>query len=74
MTVQELAERFDVTPRTIYHYIQAGIIPRPIGRTRAARYTMIHVKALNAYREVVPRKGDRVTASCFAERRQAGRG
>lgn len=72
MTRQELADRIGVTPRAIKWYIHKGVLPPPFGRTRAARYGIIHVKAFNAYREAVPHPGDRVTAACFAEQRRDG--
>lgn len=71
-TAQELANRFEVSVTTIKWYRQIGVIPPPHGRTRAATYGKEHVEALDAYRALIPLRGDRITAACVAERRLAG--
>jgi transcriptional regulator with XRE-family HTH domain len=38
LTLQELADRCGIEPRTIRSYVQQGIIPGPEARGRAARY------------------------------------
>lgn len=49
MTSRELAARFGVSRRTIHDWIQRGIIPRPRGYGRWARYGVEHVDAIQAY-------------------------
>lgn len=49
MTGNELAERFGVSRRTINDWVQEGIIPRPTGRGPNARYTTVHVEAIQAW-------------------------
>lgn len=46
LTLQELAALVGFTPRYIKHLIQRGILSRPEGATRAARYSATHVKEL----------------------------
>lgn len=45
MTIQELADRAEVTTRTIRYYVEQGVLPPP-GYGRPAEYTEEHVKRL----------------------------
>src|SRR5688500_20390261 len=45
MTIAELAEEADVTPRTIRYYVEQGLLPPP-GRGRNAEYTEEHLQLL----------------------------
>jgi DNA-binding transcriptional MerR regulator len=45
MTIQELADRADVTTRTIRYYVEQGVLPPP-ERGRPAEYTEEHVARL----------------------------
>lgn len=72
MTVDELASRFQTTRRTINTYVAQGILPPPTGHGRWATYGPEHVAALKAYRELIPERGNRFTAACFVEAREAG--
>jgi DNA-binding transcriptional MerR regulator len=45
-TLEQLAELAGVNRRTVRYYIQLGLVDRPIGETRAARYTWKHLKQL----------------------------
>ena len=45
MTIAELAEEADVTPRTIRYYVEQGLLPPP-GRGRIAEYTEEHLQLL----------------------------
>jgi DNA-binding transcriptional MerR regulator len=38
MTRNELAQRFNLSPRTIKKYRQLGLLPAPLGRGPAARW------------------------------------
>lgn len=49
LTVYDLAQRFNVSPRTIHSYAWRGIIPPAIGAGRAARYDRRHVEAIIAF-------------------------
>lgn len=51
MTIQELAQRFGVSPRTIHSWRQRQIIPPPLGGKRgpSARYGPAHVEAIQAW-------------------------
>ncbi len=46
MTIQELARRAHVTPRTIRYYVEQGILPPP-ERGRPAEYTTEHLRRLD---------------------------
>lgn len=46
MTVHQLAERSGVPARRIRHYVAEGVLPRPIGRGRAAHYRQSHLVRL----------------------------
>jgi DNA-binding transcriptional MerR regulator len=45
MTIQELADRAEVTTRTIRYYVEQGVLPPP-ERGRPAEYTDEHIKRL----------------------------
>ncbi|MEO5952639.1 MAG: MerR family transcriptional regulator [Chloroflexia bacterium] len=45
MTIQELADRAEVTTRTIRYYVEQGVLPPP-GYGRPAEYTYEHVQRL----------------------------
>src|SRR4029453_13995197 len=45
MTIQELADRAEVTTRTIRYYVEQGVLPPP-QRGRPAEYTEEHVARL----------------------------
>jgi DNA-binding transcriptional MerR regulator len=45
-SLDELAALAGVSRRTLRYYIQLGLIERPIGETRAAYYTAIHLEQL----------------------------
>ena len=45
MTIQELADRAEVTTRTIRYYVEQGVLPPP-GHGRPAEYTEEHVERL----------------------------
>ena len=36
----------DLPPRTIRYYVQMGLVDRPQGETRAARYGAVHLEQL----------------------------
>lgn len=50
MGIDELARLSGFSPRTINTYVSRGLIPRPMGYGRWARYGQQHVEALVAYR------------------------
>ena len=43
-TLEELCALVDVPRRTVRYYIQIGLVDRPEGETRAARYSARHVE------------------------------
>jgi DNA-binding transcriptional MerR regulator len=43
-TLDELARLVNLDKRTIRYYVQIGLIPRPIGETKAARYGKDHLE------------------------------
>lgn len=45
-TLEELAALVDLPKRTVRYYIQLGLVDRPDGETRAARYGARHVEQL----------------------------
>jgi len=51
MTIQELAMRARVTPRTVRYYVQEGVLPPP-GRGRPAEYTGEHLRRLAMIRRL----------------------
>lgn len=51
-TIQELAERCNVTPRTIRFYIEEGLLPPPLQEGRLGLYTDEHVERLELIREL----------------------
>lgn len=46
MTLDELCALSDTPRRTVRFYIQSGLVARPEGETRAARYTGVHLEQL----------------------------
>jgi DNA-binding transcriptional MerR regulator len=46
LDISEVCERADVTPRTVYFYVQQGLLPPATGAGPAARYTPGHVARL----------------------------
>ncbi len=50
-TLDELAALVELPARTVRYYIQLGLVARPEGETRAARYGARHVEQLLAIRK-----------------------
>lgn len=48
MTLVELADAAEVTPRTVRYYIQHGLLPPPVGAGPTASYTEAHLRHLKA--------------------------
>jgi DNA-binding transcriptional MerR regulator len=46
LSLDDLSRLLSLDKRTIRYYIQIGLVPRPIGETRAARYDETHAKRL----------------------------
>lgn len=53
-TMEDLVAEFGRKPRTIRAYIQAGILPRPIGADRYARYSPVHWNRLREIAAIPP--------------------
>jgi DNA-binding transcriptional MerR regulator len=51
VTIQELADRASVTPRTIRYYVEQGILPPP-ERGRPSEYTEEHLRVLDLVRRL----------------------
>ncbi len=51
LTLTELSERAEVTPRTVRYYIQQGLLPAPGGGPKA-RYDERHVKLLRLVKDL----------------------
>lgn len=50
MTAEELCSRFRISRNTLYSWrTRYATFPRPIGNTRAARYTRAHVEWIEAF-------------------------
>ena len=49
-SIDELCSLTDLPKRTVRYYIQIGLVDRPEGETRAARYTQKHLEQLLAIR------------------------
>jgi DNA-binding transcriptional MerR regulator len=45
-TLAELCQLLDMSARTVRYYVQNGLVDRPIGETRAARYGARHLEQL----------------------------
>ncbi len=43
---EELCTLSEVNSRTVRYYIQIGLLDKPIGQTRGARYTSLHLEKL----------------------------
>lgn len=52
MTLTDLADVADVTPRTVRFYIAQGLLPPPIGTGSAATYTDVHIHQLKAIKSL----------------------
>ncbi len=50
-SLDELAALVELPKRTVRYYIQTGLVPRPEGETRAARYGQAHLDALLSIRK-----------------------
>jgi len=51
LTLDEVAAAVDLPKRTVRYYIQLGLVDRPEGETRAARYGARHIEQLIAIRK-----------------------
>lgn len=47
-TLKELCAKVDLPIRTVRYYVQIGLIDKPEGETRAARYGDTHLDQLGA--------------------------
>jgi len=64
-TRAQLLAATGITPRQLHYYIQSGAVSRPIGNTRAAKYTLKH---LNQVQRVLALLGEReMTVAEIAE-------
>lgn len=54
-TIAELSSLSGVTVSAIRYYVRQGLLPRPSGVTRAARYTNEHLVRLRAIRQALER-------------------
>jgi DNA-binding transcriptional MerR regulator len=50
LDISDLCDRADVTPRTVYFYVQQGLLPPASGAGPGARYTSGHVARLQLIR------------------------
>jgi DNA-binding transcriptional MerR regulator len=50
LSINDLCDRADVTSRTVYFYVQQGLLPPATGAGPAARYTAGHVARLKLIR------------------------
>ena len=65
-TIHDLVNEFRVCRRTIYRYIQRGVLPKPVGKTgRGASYTQEHWRRM---REIQRVKDETVTLEDLRER------
>jgi DNA-binding transcriptional MerR regulator len=55
LTIDELAERFELRPRTIHFYIAQGLLPSPGTRGRSVRYGEEHQLRLEVIRQLTRR-------------------
>lgn len=51
-SLDELCQLTDFPKRTIRYYIQLGLVSRPVGEARAARYTTVHLHQLLRIKEL----------------------
>lgn len=56
-SLERLSELTNVLERTIRAYITQGLIPRPVGKGRAAYYTEVHLKRLKVIKQLRDRYG-----------------
>ncbi len=67
----ELAVLADLPPRTVRYYVQIGLVDRPEGETRAARYGARHLEQLLQIRNgPLPASRSSASASCSTVRRR----
>jgi len=45
-TLDQLCQLADCSKRTVRYYVQLGLLPRPQGQTKAARYSTEHLECL----------------------------
>jgi DNA-binding transcriptional MerR regulator len=51
VTIDELRSQFGISRRTVYWYVESGVIPPPLGgRGKGARYDNRHVEGITAWR------------------------
>ncbi|MFM7025425.1 MAG: helix-turn-helix domain-containing protein [Limnohabitans sp.] len=51
-TLDQLCTLADCTKRTVRYYVQLGLVDRPVGETRAARYGRRHLEQLLQIRQL----------------------
>jgi len=51
LSLDDLAHAVDLPKRTVRYYIQIGLVDRPVGETRAARYGARHLEQLATIRK-----------------------
>ena len=51
-TLDQLCSLADCTKRTVRYYVQLGLVDRPVGETRAARYSRHHLEQLLQIRQL----------------------
>src|SRR5512138_508914 len=51
-SAEELAERANVSRRTVRYYVQRGLLPAPLGLGRGKHYTEAHLECLIRIREL----------------------
>ncbi len=50
-TINDLCKLTELTARTIRFYVQSGLVPRPSGEKKGARYSQVHLERLLAIRK-----------------------
>jgi DNA-binding transcriptional MerR regulator len=51
-TIDQLCTLIDLPKRTVRYYMQLGLVDRPVGETRAAHYTPVHLGQLMQIRKL----------------------
>jgi DNA-binding transcriptional MerR regulator len=51
-TLEQLCTLTDCPKRTVRYYVQLGLVDRPVGETRAARYSRRHLEQLLQIRQL----------------------
>ena len=51
-SIDQLCALTDLPKRTIRYYMQLGLVDRPVGETRAAHYTPVHLGQLMQIRKL----------------------